>query len=141
MRLNFVGVQREIEGLFARYDVDCNGFVSYEEFTAALFGLIPSPSGSAESRSAVNRVRAKITERGGSNGFRAVRRVLNRIDDNGNGMLDREEMKYGLEEFGVELSDEDLDKVMDVFDVNKVSILQRHAQDNLDFVCRTDKSH
>lgn len=119
VRLNFVGVQRELEGLFNRYDVDANGFLSFEEFSAALFGIIPSPAGHPESRSAIERVRQKIAERGGTNGFRTVRHLLKRMDDNGNGMLDREELKFGLQDFGVEVSDEDLDKLMDVFDVNK----------------------
>jgi Ca2+-binding EF-hand superfamily protein len=39
IRLNFVGVQPELEGLFDRFDEDLSGTISYIEFTNAIFGL------------------------------------------------------------------------------------------------------
>lgn len=34
VRLNFVGVQRELEGLFDRYDENCDGTLDYKVRTA-----------------------------------------------------------------------------------------------------------
>lgn len=118
VRMNFVGVQREVQALFDRYDTDGSGFLAFEEFSAALFGLIPNPAGDPVTRSAMERVRAKIAERGGLNGIRSLGRIMRIMDDNGNGKLNRDELKYGLRDFGVDLSDKDLDTVIKTFDRN-----------------------
>jgi len=118
VRLNFVGVQREVQALFDRYDTDGSGFLAFEEFSAALFGLIPNPVGDPVTRSAMDRVRHKIAERGGLNGIRSLGRIMRIMDDNGNGRLNRDELKYGLRDFGVDLSDKDLDTVIRTFDRN-----------------------
>lgn len=118
VRLNFVGVQREVQALFDRYDTDGSGFLAFEEFAAALFGLIPNPVGDAATRSAMDRVRHRIAERGGLNGIRSLGRIMRIMDDNGNGKLNRDELKYGLRDFGVDLSDKDLDTVIRTFDRN-----------------------
>lgn len=119
VRLNFVGQQREVRALFDRYDTDGSGFLSYEEFCAGLFRLIPNVKGDPETRSAVERVRAKIAERGGLNGIRTLGRIMRTMDDSGDRKLDREELKWGLRDYGVNLSDRELDTVLNAFDRNK----------------------
>ena len=39
VKLNFVGVQAEVEALFDRFDEDLNGNISYSEFANAVFGM------------------------------------------------------------------------------------------------------
>jgi Ca2+-binding EF-hand superfamily protein len=118
VRLNFVGVQAEVRALFDRYDVDASGLLSYEEFSAGLFGLVPNVHSSPETRSAVERVRQKIAERGGLNGIRTLGRIMRTMDDSGDRRLDREELKWGLKDYGVDMSDRDLDTVLGAFDRN-----------------------
>ncbi|RHY91356.1 hypothetical protein DYB37_003629 [Aphanomyces astaci] len=51
LRLNFVGVQAELEGLFDRYDEDLNGTLSYVEFASVIFGTngVSKPSSHVKS--------------------------------------------------------------------------------------------
>jgi len=123
VRLNFVGVQREVKGLFDRFDTDGSGFLSYEEFSAGLYGLIPNVVSDPETRSAVERVRLKIAERGGLNGIRTLAKILASIDSKGDKRLDREELKVGLRELGVTLSDREVDVVLNAFDRNKDGVV------------------
>lgn len=116
VRLNFVGVQAEVNALFDRYDGDGSGYLSYEEFTAGIFGLIPNVKNDPETRSAVEKVRNKIRERGGMNGIRTLGRILRTMDDSGNRKLDREELKWGMRDYGVDLSERELDTVLKAFD-------------------------
>lgn len=118
VRMNFVGQQDTVRRLFDRYDTDGSGFLAYEEFTAGLFGLVPNLRGSPEARSAMDRIRQKIGERGGLNGIRSLARVMRIMDDNGNKQLDRDEMKFGFRDFGVKLTERDLDTVLNVLDRN-----------------------
>jgi len=67
----------------------------------------------------VEKVRRKIAERGGLNGIRTLGRILRTMDDSGNRKLDREELTWGLRDYGLALSDRDLNTVFDAFDRNK----------------------
>lgn len=53
------------------------------------------------------------------NGIRSLARVLRILDDSGNKKIDRDELKYGMRDFGLDLSERDLDTIMDCFDRNK----------------------
>jgi Ca2+-binding EF-hand superfamily protein len=54
----------------------------------------------------------------GSHGFRGLARLFNIIDDRGNGVLDAQEFRFGLIDFGIDLPQEEFDMVQKVFDVN-----------------------
>lgn len=116
VHLNFVGVQSDVRALFDRYDQDGSGLVSYSEFSGAVYHLIPCVANDPKSRSAVERVRAKIASRGGLNGIRTLGRILRTMDDNGNGQLDRYELTWGLKDYGLELTEGDIDIIMKAFD-------------------------
>jgi len=118
VRLNFVGVQKEVAALFDRYDADGSGVLSYGEFSAGLFNLRPNVAGNPETRSAVERVRRVIAERGGLNGIRTLARIMATMDDSGNRRLDRDEFKFGLRDYGLELPEKDFEKVLTAFDRN-----------------------
>lgn len=53
------------------------------QFSAGIYGLIPNVSGDPETRSAVERVRRKIAERGGLNGIRTLARIIATMDTTG----------------------------------------------------------
>ena len=54
----------------------------------------------------------------GVHGIRALARMFRIIDDRGNGLLDREEFKFGLMDYGINITEEEFDMVMSVFDAN-----------------------
>ena len=110
VRLNFVGVQAAVEGLFDRYDKDGTGLVAYDEFAAMVVGILPNVSGDPESRSAVDRVRRAIASRGGMNGIRTIGKLFRTLAD-GSSMLHKKDLKEGLLNWGVALSDKDLETV------------------------------
>ena len=62
------------------------------------------------------RVREKIIERGGSNGIRSLQRLLAIMDDNGDKRLSKSELKYGLRDYGITLSEDEMENVFTYFD-------------------------
>ncbi|CAK4116943.1 unnamed protein product [Aphanomyces euteiches] len=117
LRLNFVGVQAELEGLFDRYDEDLSGTLSYSEFATVLFGSSGKPN--TQVKSIIDRVKSMILENGGKNGIRTLQVILRRMDQNGDKTIDKEEFHNGLLELGIqpnEIEGSELDKVFAYFD-------------------------
>lgn len=95
-KFNFVGVQREIEALFNRYDEDASGTLDYKEFSHYLYGIGSKPSLDTNSRSIVEKVKARIIEKNGSMGIHGIKRMLNRMDVDGSQSVDSGELYDGL---------------------------------------------
>ncbi|CUG88213.1 Ca2+-binding protein, putative [Bodo saltans] len=77
--------------------------------------------------SALQRVKAKILERGGRNGFRGLVRFLGQLDENGDKSLSRAEFRNAMETFGIPMGSSELDAVFNTFDRNgdgKVTIAE-----------------
>jgi Ca2+-binding EF-hand superfamily protein len=68
--------------------------------------------------SALQKVKAKILERGGANGFRGLVKTLRLMDDDNSRGLNRREFKDGMETYGVFLTTLELDSVFSAFDRN-----------------------
>jgi Ca2+-binding EF-hand superfamily protein len=66
--------------------------------------------------SSVERVRSKILERCGGSGMRGISRALAIMDDDGSKCLTKDELKNGLQDYGIALSLKELDDVMTYFD-------------------------
>ena len=66
----------------------------------------------------IARIKESILRRAGSDGIQAVSRVLKIMDDSGDRRLSRSELKYGLRDFGIDLSASQMDRVMSYFDRN-----------------------
>ena len=58
----------------------------------------------AHAESAISQLRERIVERGGTTGIQSLSRVMKIMDDSGDRKLSREELKYGLADFGMPLS-------------------------------------
>ncbi|OQR86386.1 calcyphosin [Achlya hypogyna] len=119
VRLNFVGVQAELEGLFDRFDEDLDGTLSYAEFASVVFGLHNTATPTV--LSLIDRVKVLILDHGGRNGIRTLLVILRRMDENGDGTIDKEEFHNGLLELGANPRDvegSDLDKIFRHFDRN-----------------------
>lgn len=84
---------------------------------AASLASSTAPSDTGDD-SIVERVRAAIIKRAGSSGIAAVSRVLKIMDDSGDKRLSREELRYGLRDYGIDLSAPQVDRIMAAFDRN-----------------------
>jgi calcyphosin len=100
-KLNFVGVQKEIETLFNRYDEDASGDLNYKEFAYSLFGIGNKPTMDVNSRNIVEKVKARILEKDGASGIHKVARILSRMDHDGSKTLDQDELMEGLRVYGI----------------------------------------
>ena len=117
VKLNFVGVQREIESLFNRYDDDASGTIDYKEFAYHLFGLGGKPQLDGNSKNIVEKVKARIINQGGASGFHGIKRILARMDTDGNGVLDHNELLEGLRQYGIfDVSATELETLFNYFD-------------------------
>ena len=70
----------------------------------------------AAGRDIVDKVKAAIIRRSGSDGIQAVSRVLRLMDDSGDKRLSKSELKYGLRDFGIDLSNDQIGRIMQYFD-------------------------
>lgn len=61
---------------------------------------------------AITRLRERIVERGGTTGIQSLSRVMKIMDDSGDRKLSREELKYGLADFGMPLSGAELVSIL-----------------------------
>lgn len=114
---NFVGCQREIEGLFNRYDDDASGSLDYKEFAYHLFGIGGKPSMDVNSKNIIEKVKARIIQKDGASGIHNVKRILKRMDKDGSGNLDRDELMHGLREYGINnVTPADMQKIFNAFD-------------------------
>jgi Ca2+-binding EF-hand superfamily protein len=67
-------------------------------------------------RDIVEKLRAKIVERGGANGIRSLSKILSIMDDSGDHRLSRDELMYGLRDYGINLTPSELQQVFVAFD-------------------------
>jgi len=67
----------------------------------------------------LQKLRDKVVTRGGSNGIHTLGRVLRIMDDSGDKLLDRSELKNGLEDYGVECTDQELSQLFSFLDTDK----------------------
>ena len=72
---------------------------------------------SGKGQGVIERVIAKILERAGANGgLKSLQRTLSIMDNNGDKRLTKEELKYGLADFGIELNIREIDDIFTYFD-------------------------
>ena len=109
--------KREAEDLVLRFDTNGDDRVSYREFVnfvedrMRLYG---------DMGDVVDRVQKKLMrESRGENPWR----IFHDMDRDGNGVLDRREFGKGLRDFGIDLGQRDLDRVMDYFDYDKTGYI------------------
>ncbi|OQS05606.1 calcyphosin [Thraustotheca clavata] len=119
IRLNFVGVQAELEDLFDRFDENLDGQISYVEFANGIFSEYGAGTPPAQVKDVVERIKQLILDHGGKNGIRTLLIILRRMDANGDNTIDKEEFHNGLLELGADPRDVEgsqLDKAFKYFD-------------------------
>jgi Ca2+-binding EF-hand superfamily protein len=105
----------------------CTQVGNYFHFVMQPVGSKWTPAAPRAVPSALQRVKAKILERGGRNGFRGLVRFLGQLDGNGDRSLSRAEFRGALENFGIPMGSAELDAVFNTFDRNgdgKVTIAE-----------------
>eukprot|EP01062_Namystynia_karyoxenos_P010163 TRINITY_DN1359_c0_g2_i1.p1 TRINITY_DN1359_c0_g2~~TRINITY_DN1359_c0_g2_i1.p1 ORF type:complete len:414 (+),score=119.29 TRINITY_DN1359_c0_g2_i1:84-1325(+) len=76
-------------------------------------------AGKAADDDVVIRVRQRCLQRAGGKGIRALSRQFRIMDDNGNKSLGPDELRTGLADFGIDLSDADFKRLLSVLDTNQ----------------------
>lgn len=67
-------------------------------------------------------IKARILEvcrKRSANGIRGLRIMFKNMDNNGNGSLDPVEFKYGMRDFGIDLSEAEVSAILKHFDTNR----------------------
>jgi len=63
----------------------------------------------------INEIKAKIIERS-ANGIRGISRIFKAMDNNGNHLLDVDDFRWGLKDYGITISKEEATQVLAHFD-------------------------
>jgi Ca2+-binding EF-hand superfamily protein len=63
----------------------------------------------------VNEIKGKILERS-SSGIRGISRIFKAMDNNGNHLLDVDDFRWGLKDYGITISKEEAFQVLGHFD-------------------------
>jgi len=63
----------------------------------------------------IREVKAKILERS-SSGIRGIARIFKAMDNNGNHLLDVDDFRWGLRDYGIIISKEESSQILDHFD-------------------------
>ncbi len=66
----------------------------------------------------IREIKAKIFERSAQGGLRGLSRIFKAMDQNNNGKLDLDDFRWGLMDFGLQLSKEEAMQVLEHFDRN-----------------------
>jgi len=123
---NFADMPRQMECLYKRYDRDGSGNLSYAEFAQGLFAekgstsssnKKPPPTASPLCRELLERVRQAVVTRSGGD-FSGLSRSLRILDKNRSASLDGAEVRIGLKNCGVDLSDAEIASLFTFFDRN-----------------------
>jgi Ca2+-binding EF-hand superfamily protein len=77
-KFNFVGVQREIESLFNRYDEYATGSIDYKDLAKHLWGMGRGVKLDAAAKEIVARIRSRIVSLGGADGYHGLVRAISR---------------------------------------------------------------
>ena len=64
----------------------------------------------------ISEIKAKIHERSASGGLRGLSKIFKAMDNNNNGKLDLDDFRWGLMDFGLQLTKEEAQQVLDHFD-------------------------
>jgi Ca2+-binding EF-hand superfamily protein len=109
--------KREAQDLVLRFDENGDDRVSYREFVTFVEDRMRLYTDMGD---VVDRVQKKLMRASrGDNPWR----IFHDMDRDGNGVLDRREFGQGLRELGIDLSQRDLDRVMDYFDYDKAGFI------------------
>merc|ERR1711991_1020778 len=112
--LNMVGMRKGVKLLFDKYDNDCSDTINYQEFCSVVLGKRSDID--PNTKSIIQKVKNMLIQHGGANGLRSMTVILRRFDTNRNGKLDEEELREGLDVYGIHPDPADKKKILRYFD-------------------------
>ncbi len=103
--------------IWKNVDVTNAGVVELSTIHSILATKYGKDSGSSKNNGVIERVVAKILERcAGQGGIKGLQRTLAIMDDNGDKKLSKDELKYGLQDYGIQLNIREMDDIFTYFD-------------------------
>ena len=107
----------QINAMWKILDPDNVGSLELEKVHAFLSSRFGKDKSATKSIGVIDRVRQRILERcGQAAGIKGLQRTLMIMDDNGDKRLTKDELKYGLADYGIDLNIRELDEVFLAFD-------------------------
>ena len=107
----------QINAMWKILDPDNVGSLELENVHAFLSSRFGKDKSATKSIGVIDRVRQRILERcGQAAGIKGLQRTLMIMDDNGDKRLTKDELKYGLADYGMDLNIRELDEVFLAFD-------------------------
>ena len=100
----------EMRALFDKQDYDKNGKLSHKEFIE-FYSLCKG-----EVDEIVRRIRVRLQERDGGGRLKNIRRIFSQFDIDGDGSITLKEFKQALSSIGMELTRDELERIMERFD-------------------------
>lgn len=79
----------------------------------------PPPAKRAGPADVVAQFRQKVLDRGGSSGMHSLGRIFRLMDEDDNRRLSKDELQIGLEHYGLYMSNDEIDQLMDALDKDK----------------------
>jgi len=117
-KLNFQGYDVDVRALYRRFDIDHKGRIEADDFSSMLFN---EPGSRATTT--IGKVREILTKRsGGVSCLKSLALEFKIMDENGTGLIDRNELELGFDKFmrgfGVKLSQAEIGELFKLFDVD-----------------------
>ncbi|KAH9133797.1 hypothetical protein LEN26_007000 [Aphanomyces euteiches] len=72
-----------------------------------------------DSKRVFDRIKASLLKRGGSHGIHGISRMMRIMDNSGDKKLSRDEFRFGLRDFGVDVTEAELDSLIQAFDCDQ----------------------
>lgn len=115
-KFNLLGVNREIEELFSRYDENVTGYMDYKQSVLSIYGLSGAPRLDKDQKSLLVKLKASVVAAGGLSGIYGVSQMLLNME-NEVGSVNRFDFEDALK--GSNIHIDNIQKLFDAFDKNK----------------------
>jgi hypothetical protein len=119
-KFNYVGIQREIEALYNKYDWELISGIDYRELAFSLYSLQGYPILDTKAKSIFDRLKVSIFRGSGISGMHNLFRQLKQLNvmiDSNTAYFDRYELERLISDFGsTGLSPQELTFLLDHFD-------------------------
>ena len=123
---NFVGVQREIEALFHRYDLNGVGVIGCRDFSCSIFGLEGRVLLDNHSKATIDKVVTAILDRHGGIGVSQFIQTVRSMDRDGRNAVPRQELVAAIRDFGVlRISSSEMTAMLDRLDIDKIGMVSK----------------
>lgn len=124
-KFNFVGVQREMEDLFNKFDEEATGYIDYKVLSFYIFGLsnVGPPRTNPETRSIISDIRADVVRIAGADGIHQFCTAIVNMNASSNNIITLDELLDCFQYYGVTCDKNCLQKLFACFDFEKMNTI------------------